>query len=494
LETSYQKFARDVIVIGITNILVGVSALILIPILTKTLGGHGYGIWAQVEVTVQLAVGFVGLGLPFALSRFLPANKNEKDTQDEFYSAFVLITLATLAVSVLLVALASPIATAFFDGATQIVRITGLIILAWSLDTTFLSLLRARREMGTYAIFMLLTRYLEVGIIAWLVYSDYGISSVVYSVLSVRALIFFVLLFFTRSRIGIARPHFFRIREYLNFGLPTISGNVAAWVVASSDRYVIGYFHGAGFVGTYSAAYNLGSITFIVANVMSFVLPPTLSKLYDENRMNEVKTYLSYSLKYLLAVCIPFVFGAALLGEQVLAVFSTQDIASDGRHVVPLVALASMLWAIGVAPSLILTLARKTRIIAIAWGASALVNLVLNILIVPHIEIIGAAITTICAYCLASGLRWYYASKEFKFQIGWDFILKSLVASSVMSLVVWGIDPQGWPATIATVVAGAVIYGLVLVLLRGFKKEEFALFWSFFHNGGQDDSPGDAPR
>ena len=48
------------------------------------------------------------------------------------------------------------------------------------------------------------------------------------------------------------------------------------------------------------------------AGILGFVLPPALSKLYDEDRMDEVKMHLSYSLKYSLTLAIPFVFGAAI--------------------------------------------------------------------------------------------------------------------------------------------------------------------------------------
>ena len=52
MENPYQKFAKDIIVIGITNLLVGLSGLVLLPLLTKTLGAHDYGIWSQVNVTL----------------------------------------------------------------------------------------------------------------------------------------------------------------------------------------------------------------------------------------------------------------------------------------------------------------------------------------------------------------------------------------------------------------------------------------------------------
>lgn len=480
METSYQKFAKDVAVIGVTNLLVALSALILLPLITKILGTHDYGIWAQVQVTISLVMGFVGLGLPYAMTRFLPAKTNKEEIQEEFYSVFCLVFSVTLIVSLILIASAGFIADAFFEGATEIVRITGLIILVWSLDLVFLSLFRTFRQMKKYSLFTIANMYGQVGLIAYLVLNGYGLLSMILAVLAIRVIIFFILFFLIKSQIGIRRPHFSRIKEYLSFGVPTIPGSISSWVAASSDRYVIGYFLGAASVGVYSAGYNLGSIPSMLAGVLGFVLPPTLSKLYDEGKMDEVKTYLNYSLKYSLTVAIPFVFGAAVLAKPVLRLFSTAEIANQGYLIVPLVALSTLFFAAYVPIMHIIVLVKKTRITGAIWIICALVNLGLNILVVPRLGIFGAAITTLIAYGLALGLTSYYSFKEFKFTIDWHFIIKSLIASAVMSLAIWKMSPQGTSATILTIVAGAAIYGAVLLLLKGFKKEEFKFFKELF--------------
>ena len=483
MESSYQKFAKDVFIIGISNALVALSGIILLPLITKTLGAHDYGIWAQVQVTLNLVLGFVGLGLPYAMTRFLPAKTNREEIREDFYSVLCLVFLVTLVVSIVLIAAAEFIAGAFFDGATDIVRITGLVILVGALETVFLSLLRAFRQMKKYALFIIANTYVQIGLIAYLVLNGYGILNVVLAVLAIRVIIFLILFFLIKSQIGIKRPHFHRIREYLSFGLPTIPGSISTWVVASSDRYVISYFLGATSVGIYSAGYGIGNIVSIAAGVLVFVLPPTLSKLYDEGRMREVKTHLRYSLKYSLAMAIPFVFGSVVLGEPVLRLFSTAQMASEGYLVVPLVALSALFWSMYVVVMHILVLVKKMRILALIWGISALVNLLLNIVIVPRLGIFGAAITTLIAYGLALGLTTYYGFKEFRFPIDWRFVIKSLVASGAMAAALWAIAPEGTSATILTAVAGAAIYGGILLLLKSFTKEEFKFFRGLFQRG-----------
>lgn len=479
MESPYQKFTKDTLVIGIYSLLVSLKGVILMPLLTKTLGAHNYGIWEQAGVTINLAIVFVGLGLPVALTRFLASKTNKVETQEEFYSAFSIVFLSTLIISLLTIVFSDFIAQAFFEGATQIVKLTGLIILVWSLDWVYLSLFRSFRQMKKYALFEIGRTYAEVGIIACLVLNGYGIFSAVFSLLIMRAILLLILFFSVKAQIGIKRPHFSRTKEYLNFGLLTIPGNIAAWVVSSSDRYVIGYLLGATAVGIYSAGYGLGLVIGMVG-VLGFVLPPTLSKLYDEGKMTEVKTILSYSLKYSMALAIPFVFGAAALAEPVLRLFSTPDIAAQGYFILPLIALSSLFYIIYGIIFYILFLVKKLKIVGITWGISASVNLLSNILIIPHLGIIGAAITTVIAYLLALGIVTYYAFKEFRFDLQWGFIVKSLIASAIMSAAIWQINAMGTLNVVVIVVIGIIIYGAILLALKGFSQEEFRFFRELF--------------
>lgn len=478
--SGYRKYAQDVVIVGVTQCLVAASGIILLLLITKVLGAADYGIWSQVQVTVSLAVSFVGLGLPYAITRFLAAKTQTDDIQDEFYSVLCVVSLATFLVALAMLGGAGFLAQAFFEGATWVVRVTALIVMTYSLDWLLLSYFRAFRQMKTYCIFTIADRYVQIGVIICLVLSGHGVLSAVIALLAVRTVLLAALFLTIRSQIGIKRPHFSRIKEYLAFGLMTIPGNVSYWVIDSSDRYVIGYILGTASVGVYSASYNLGHIPFLAAGVLGFVLTPTLSKLYDEGNLTELRTHLSYTLKYVLALVIPFVFGAAVLAEPLLELFSTAQIARQGYFVVPLVAASSLLWCVYSVMVQVLVVAKRIRIAGIAWAGSALVNLVLNIVAIPHIGILGAAITTIIAYLLGTAVVAFYAYRELSFGIEWRFIGKSLLASAAMAAVLWALYPSTPWHSLLVVAVGVLVYSAGLLVLRGFKRQEFTFLRGLF--------------
>lgn len=467
-----KKFGKDIVVISVTNIATAVGGLILLPLLTKNLGTRDYGIWSQVNVTINLTLSIAGLGLPYALTRFLAAQRNRDDMRNEFYSVFLLVFVCTLIVSSLFIIFADFIAKIVFDRATLIVKITGIIILVWSLDWLLLSVLRAFRQMKRYAILTVASLYVQVAFISFMLAKGHGLVSVILTVLIIRILLFSILFFVVESQIPLKWPKLDRIGDYLSFGLPTLPGNIAAWLIQASDKYVIAYFFGAHSVGIYSAGYKVGNILFMVAATVNFVLAPNMSKLYDEGKLEEVKILLRYTLKYFLLLSIPFVFGGFILGKRLLEILSTKEIASDGHIIIPLIAISAMLLGSYHVISCSLVLVKKTKLIGIIWIISAVTNIVLNILVVPKIGILGAAITTAITYVLALALTAYFSLAVFRFGINWSFMLKCILASVVMSVVIKGIDQNGKLSIIFIIIIGIVSYLVFLFIVKGFKMSE----------------------
>jgi O-antigen/teichoic acid export membrane protein len=310
----------------------------------------------------------------------------------------------------------------------------------------------------------------------------YGLYGAVLSFLFIRIIIFFSLLIYIFKKIGIKFPDFSLIKNYLNFGLPNVFSSLSYWVVIASDRYFIGFFLGIIFVGYYVPAYSIGTILgfflFPLSSILSIVLP----KLFDENNMNEVKKYLSYSLKYYLLIIIPSVFGLSVLSRKLLVIFSTQEIASHSYLITPFIAVSILLYGISYFFSQILVLEKKTKTIAIIWMVAAIFNLGLNIVFIPRSGIIAAAVTTLVSYFFSFSIMWYLSSKEFQFKIDWKFIFKSILSSIVMSLFVIWFNPAGLLKIIIAIALSVGIYVILILLLNGIKKKEIEFFKNLLTN------------
>jgi len=474
----YTKFSRDIGLVALTNIAVSLSSLITLPVVSKTLGAYGYGIWAQLTIIITLANPLVTLGLPFSLVRFIAAEDDNRKIQGRFYAVTIFVLVLSIVACLIIMLLSRIIGDAFFDGNRNLIILVAIIIPFSGMNTIFINYFRARRQMKTWSAFHLAEVFGQLGLIIFFVLSGYGLAGMVYSILAIRVVICLLAAIMIISKIGLGPPVFPVLKEQLKFGVPTIPSQLSAWVVQASDRWVISFFLGTLFVGYYTPAYMLGEFIRMLFFPLAFVLPPTLSKLYDEGNINDVKTHLRYSLKYFLMLAIPSAFGLSILSKELLRILSTPEIAANGSNITPFVSAGIILYGIQAILAQIVVMIKKTRITAVIWIISALVNLGLNIILVPVFGIISAAVTTLIAYALALAFTAYYTCREITFPIEVWFIVKSLAASGIMTLVIWLVSPQGIFHVLLMILAGAAIYFCILFLLRSFSRGEMIFFKS----------------
>lgn len=472
---SYQKFTKDILIIGSANLLIALSGFIFLPLITKLLGPENYGIWAQVMVTITFLTPVATLGLPYTLVRFLAAKKDKKEIQEELSSVLAVVCAASFSVALIILFLAEPISKIII-GQQNLLRVLAFIIIVECLNLTLLNLFRAFQQIKKYSFFILFQAFGEVGLVSFTIYLGYGILGAVFSLLIIRLIILLILLVNISRNIGFKIPKFLEIKKYLSFSLPTVSSNTSYWIIQSSDRYLIGFFWGTLLVGYYAPSYVIANVLNLFIFPLSFLLPAVLSKLFDENKINEVKTYLKYSIKYFLMMAIPSFIGLSLLSKQLLIIFSTPEISEHSYFITPFIILSNLLFGVYAIVVQIISLAKKTKIIGTIWTISAFINLGLNIYIIPKIGILGAAITTIVSYTLAFLLILYFSLKELKFDIDWQFVLKSIVASFLMGFVIFLLNPTGLLNVLLTIACGTAIYGILIFLLRCIKKEEILFF------------------
>ncbi|WOX56756.1 oligosaccharide flippase family protein [Methanoculleus receptaculi] len=475
----YHQFARRIGLIGATNLLISLSGLILLPILTKTLPIEEYGTYVQVTVTIGLVPAVVMLGLPYTMVRFLAGARSREEIQEGYYSIVGITVVTAGLASLALFILAEPIAAALFDNRVAIIQVLAAIVFLECMNEIQYNYFRTFQQIKRYSSLTFFKTCLQLTLVCTLVLAGYGILGATIGLLVTDVVLLIIMSILIVSEIGVAVPKFRHLREYLSFGLPTVPGNLSSWVVNSSDRYVIALFLGTAYVGYYSPGYTLGNIVNMFIAPLSFMLPAVLSKHYDDGNLNDVKTILSYSMKYFLALAIPSVVGLSLLSRPLLTILSTPEIAEQGYLITPFTALSGLLFGSYAVIMQILVLEKKTGISGTIWIVAAILNLGLNIIFVPIFGIIGAAVTTLLAYSLAFLLSTYYSFKYLVFDLNAAFILKCIIAAAIMGgvVVIGGSRISGGLVSILLlVIISALVYTAGLFILRGFKKEEILFF------------------
>jgi O-antigen/teichoic acid export membrane protein len=111
---------------------------------------------------------------------------------------------------------------------------------------------------------------------------------------------------------------------------------------------------------------------------------------------------------------------------------------------------------------------------------AATLNFVFNLILVPYMGITGAAFATMIANLSLFVLGTYYSVKYIKFDLGPQFIMKSILASIVMSLIILTWNPEGLPSILIVVGVCSVVYAAVLLAIKGITREEILFFRGLF--------------
>jgi O-antigen/teichoic acid export membrane protein len=229
---------------------------------------------------------------------------------------------------------------------------------------------------------------------------------------------------------------------------------------------------GVDAVGIYSVSYGLGGLLALFYAPLGITLFPAMVHCYENDKIQELKTHLKYSLKFFLMFAIPSFFGLSVLSKSLLVTLATPEFV-EGAVVVSIVALATVLFYCSSINTYVLNLFKETKKVGLIYIGSASINVVMNIILVPLMGVVGAAIATLVTFAVHLIVISMISFKKVSYDIDFKFILKSLTSSSIMAFVVWKLNPIGAVDIVISIGVGAMIYFGALVLLRGFTKEEY---------------------
>jgi O-antigen/teichoic acid export membrane protein len=179
--------------------------------------------------------------------------------------------------------------------------------------------------------------------------------------------------------------------------LPLLPVFFFAWVIQSSDSYILAYFHGEQSVGKYAVIYGLVGVILSITFALNFFWYPVSARLWIENREQYLKVFKNIFagvLTALLVVVCLFEFNSSII----MKIFARRASYQDAHIIMGTIALAfsmQVLIALLTAP---LYSNKNAKAIFFSYFIGGILNTILNILLIPKMDIIGAAISTAVAY------------------------------------------------------------------------------------------------
>jgi O-antigen/teichoic acid export membrane protein len=195
----------------------------------------------------------------------------------------------------------------------------------------------------------------------------------------------------------------------LSWGIPLVPMSLAYWVFGLSDRLMLGKLSNLEQVGLYAVANGVASILTLVHGAIGLAWVPIAFRVYEEQR-EIAPQFFGQVMTYILVVFGLLSVGITTFAFEALTILSTSAFLVAALAVGPLTlgftALASThVTALGI------SLTKKTKYFAILSWLAALLNLTLNVLLIPRWGMMAASWTTALS-CAFLSLAYMFTSQR----------------------------------------------------------------------------------
>lgn len=258
-------------------------------------------------------------------------------------------------------------------------------------------------------------------------------------------------------------------RRLAGYGLPLAATLGMAFILDSSDRLMLAGMRGYTEAGVYSSAYNLAqfSIGTVLMGLGLGSLPLAVGTFQRLDKPGTARL-LGNNLVLGVGIGLPAVVGLVMLAPGLDRILLGNNVIGRSDIVTMIVAVAMGLGAIrSYCVDIVFMLHRRTWMQALIIGVSALLNVLLNLILIPRWGSAGAAFASLVAFLSAFIGSWFLSRQYLKIPVALKDIAKILVSCAVMALVLSAISPNTghWPKMLLGIAAGVAIYFVVALAL-----------------------------
>jgi len=266
------------------------------------------------------------------------------------------------------------------------------------------------------------------------------------------------------------------IREALPFGVSTVFALIYIYI----DSVMLSIMKGDIVVGWYNVAYRLILVLSFIPSIYLMSVFPIISRFY---KTSEKSLRFSYerSFKYMMMLAIPIGIGTVLLADKIVLLIFGLDYAPS------IVALRILIWSevfvfISLTCAYLLRSINKQTEDAKATGLGAVLNVILNFLLIPKYGYVGAGFTTVFTEFCVLLILLKIASRS-GYKISDRILLVDLSKFAISSLIV-GVFIAYFKSInlLVLIFSSVLIYFVLLFSMNTFDKKDISLFKSLIMN------------
>jgi O-antigen/teichoic acid export membrane protein len=381
-------------------------------LLARLLGAEQYGMYQLSLNVITLVAGIVLLGFDRALTRFMAisiARRDDNKTWGILQLGIGIPFLLSVLTNVGLFLLAYPIAEQIFHDVRMVplLQIVSIFASFSALSDVLIGAVRGFKNMQypVIAKFVVqpVVKLILVGIIAllglkvWHAVVIFGIGELVAAVI-----LFYYLneLFSLRRPIGLGQRN---LREMVAFAIPDWLAGLLTTFRINIQALLIGSLGTIAGVGIFAVADQLNKIGHDFYTSINTSADPYIAELHDSGRKTELGHLYQTATKWSLTINLPFFLTFMLFSEQILSVFGKSFV--GGATALIILAWANLVDVGTGMCGTILSMTGHTKLKLVNNIISIALSIGLNVLLIPRLGIVGAAISALIVFTALNTIR-----------------------------------------------------------------------------------------
>jgi len=190
-------------------------------------------------------------------------------------------------------------------------------------------------------------------------------------------------------------------KKLFAYSWPLVFYSILFGILPFIDSFTIGYFKGAVEVGLYNAAVPLASLMILFPLLFMRLFFPLVTKEFSRKNIVVIKELSKQIEKWILIVNIPVFLILIIFPGAIINIFFGADYLLAG-NALRFLAIGFFFYSMSIISHNLISMMGKTKIILFNILFASILNLILNIILVPRFGITGAALSTTATYILLS--------------------------------------------------------------------------------------------
>ncbi|MDQ5768902.1 oligosaccharide flippase family protein [Thiothrix subterranea] len=221
------------------------------------------------------------------------------------------------------------------------------------------------------------------------------------------------------------------LRALLVYGLPLSLSFVLLEIIHASDRVMVGWLLGYAQAGEYAVAYNLPfQILMMLTSSLNLAAYPLVIRTLEQAGREQAEARLQQYFVLLMGVSIPAILGLLGIAEAFIPLLVGAEFVPSSLRLLPWIGLAILanctyLFYVSLAFQLAEYTAGAVKVV----GVAAVVNVLLNLVLIPEYGLLGAVLASLAAYLICVVYGYYLGRQYFALNIPVLDIGKILLAA-----------------------------------------------------------------